>query len=84
MKYPENNPSYHHWLNMPGSKPVKKVKEMTTEHLTPEDAKQIRQDFFDQLKDGYAQGLRKGIVAFDIELIQFAYERGRTDERAEK
>jgi len=24
MKYPENDPAYHHWLNMPGSKPVKK------------------------------------------------------------
>ncbi|KKM69275.1 hypothetical protein LCGC14_1452520 [marine sediment metagenome] len=24
MRFPENDPAYHHWLNMPGSKPVKK------------------------------------------------------------
>ena len=24
MRFPENDPAYHHWLNQPGSRPEKK------------------------------------------------------------
>jgi len=56
---------------------------MNTEHLTPEDSKQIWINCLGE-KVVYAQldGEKKPSLLDIIKLIQYAYELGRIDERA--
>jgi len=49
---------------------------MNTEHLTPEDA--------EQMLNGYFEKYPEKVTPYEdtIQIIQYAYELGRTDEKA--